>query len=164
MACEHFRDNDVDVAVVEVGLGGRRDCTNVFHPATVTVVTNVQKDHTNVLGRTIAAIAREKAAVIKPGTLALTAATRDGLRVIRDQCHRTGSPLWQPSVPAELSVRPVNGGRLRVCTPLRSLNELEPGMRGAHQAPNVMLAAERLTRFAHRTRRSGSTKAPSRGA
>ena len=79
MACEHFRDNDVDVAVVEVGLGGRRDCTNVFHPATVTVVTNVQKDHTNVLGRTIAAIAREKAAVIKPGTLALTAATRDGV-------------------------------------------------------------------------------------
>jgi dihydrofolate synthase / folylpolyglutamate synthase len=139
VACQYFREERVDVAVIEVGLGGRTDCTNVFEPATVTAITNVGKDHTNVLGRTIARIAREKAAIIKPGTRTVTAATRDGLKVIRERCRQVASPLWQTTAPADLKVA-ASGGSLIVQTPLRRLANLNPAMPGLHQAPNAMLA------------------------
>lgn len=66
MAFEHFADSSVDVAVVEVGLGGRFDATNVLEPA-ATAVTTVALDHQEHLGTTIGAIAFEKAGIIKPG-------------------------------------------------------------------------------------------------
>ena len=61
----HFADEKVDVVVVEVGLGGRTDCTNVFDEKPVTVITNIELEHTERLGRTRAAIAREKSFLIR---------------------------------------------------------------------------------------------------
>jgi dihydrofolate synthase/folylpolyglutamate synthase len=66
MAFCHFADQAVDIAVVEAGLGGRLDCTNVITPV-VTAVTAISRDHTHILGDTLAEIAREKAGVFKPG-------------------------------------------------------------------------------------------------
>ena len=63
----------MDVVLVEVGMGGRLDATNVLD-AGVAVITNVQHDHERYLGRTLAAIGREKAAIIKPGSRAVTGA------------------------------------------------------------------------------------------
>lgn len=65
MAFDWFRKQQVDVAVVEVGLGGRLDCTNVLTPI-LSVITNIGFDHTEFLGNTLAQIAREKAGIIKP--------------------------------------------------------------------------------------------------
>ncbi|GHT42143.1 tetrahydrofolate synthase [Bacteroidia bacterium] len=65
MAFACFADRQVDVAVIEVGLGGRLDCTNVITPA-LSIITNISLDHTNLLGNTEEAIAREKAGIIKP--------------------------------------------------------------------------------------------------
>ncbi len=65
MAFEYFRQNNVDIAIIEVGLGGRLDSTNIISPL-VSAITNVDLDHQNILGNTIEEIAREKAGIIKP--------------------------------------------------------------------------------------------------
>jgi dihydrofolate synthase/folylpolyglutamate synthase len=66
MAFAYFAQQAVDVSVIEVGLGGRLDCTNVITPV-LTIITNISFDHTNLLGNTLTAIAGEKAGIIKPG-------------------------------------------------------------------------------------------------
>jgi dihydrofolate synthase/folylpolyglutamate synthase len=66
MAFDYFAEQAVEVAVVEVGLGGRLDCTNVITPA-LSIITNISFDHTNLLGNTLTAIAGEKAGIIKEG-------------------------------------------------------------------------------------------------
>lgn len=66
MAFEHFAQNEVDIAVIEVGLGGRLDTTNIITPE-VSVITNISFDHTALLGNTLKEIATEKAGIIKPG-------------------------------------------------------------------------------------------------
>ena len=66
MAFAYFADRQVDAAVIEVGLGGRLDCTNVITPV-ISIITNISFDHTQLLGNTLTAIAKEKAGIIKPG-------------------------------------------------------------------------------------------------
>jgi dihydrofolate synthase/folylpolyglutamate synthase len=66
MAFAYLAEQSVDVAVIEVGLGGRLDCTNVITPI-LSIITNIHFDHTNLLGNTLTAIAGEKAGIIKPG-------------------------------------------------------------------------------------------------
>jgi len=66
MAFAYFAEQAVDVAVIEVGLGGRLDSTNVITPV-LSIITNISFDHTNLLGNTLSAIAKEKAGIIKPG-------------------------------------------------------------------------------------------------
>ena len=66
MAFNYFKDMNVDIAVVEVGLGGRLDCTNIITPI-LSIITNVSLDHTQLLGDTVEQIAREKGGIIKPG-------------------------------------------------------------------------------------------------
>jgi dihydrofolate synthase/folylpolyglutamate synthase len=70
MALAYFAEQKVDIALVEVGLGGRLDCTNVITPI-LSIITNISFDHTNLLGNTLTAIAKEKAGIIKPGVPAL---------------------------------------------------------------------------------------------
>ena len=66
MAFAYFAEQKVDIAVIEVGLGGRLDCTNVITPV-LSIITNISFDHAQLLGNTLTAIAREKAGIIKPG-------------------------------------------------------------------------------------------------
>ena len=67
MAFRYFAEEQVDVAIIEVGLGGRLDCTNIVNPD-LSIITNISYDHTQFLGHTLAEIAREKAGIIKPNT------------------------------------------------------------------------------------------------
>ncbi|MBU0671863.1 MAG: bifunctional folylpolyglutamate synthase/dihydrofolate synthase [Candidatus Margulisbacteria bacterium] len=91
----YFAKKKVDVAVVEVGLGGRLDATNVLNPL-VSIITNIDLEHTEVLGRTLAKIAKEKAAIIKPAVPVVTAETKpEPLRVIRKAAEKAGSLLVQ---------------------------------------------------------------------
>jgi len=90
---KYFADEGVDFAVVEVGLGGRLDATNVVTPL-VSVITNVALEHTHILGDTIDKIAKEKAGIIKKGTTLLTAAEEeDAIRLFRDICKNKNSEL-----------------------------------------------------------------------
>ena len=93
LAFRHFTQERVDVAVVEVGIGGTLDGTNVLTPL-VSVLTNVGRDHTDVLGETVEEIALDKTGIIKDKIPSVTAAQHpDALRVIREAAQRKRSPL-----------------------------------------------------------------------
>src|SRR5664279_5250487 len=92
VAFRWFADEEVDLAVVEVGLGGRLDATHAWDGG-VAAITNVDLDHVDWLGSTVAAIAREKAAIIERGDIAVTGARGEGLAVIRRRAGRVAVPL-----------------------------------------------------------------------
>lgn len=81
MAFKYFQEKGVDVAVIEVGLGGRLDCTNIISPA-LSVITNISFDHTQFLGDTLAKIATEKAGIIKPGVPVVIGEANDETRPV----------------------------------------------------------------------------------
>ena len=89
-----FAEERVEVALVEVGLGGRLDATHAWDGG-VAAITNVALDHMAWLGDTIPAIAREKAAIIERGDHAVTGATGEALEVIRRRARRVGAPLTE---------------------------------------------------------------------
>ncbi|MBS3110408.1 bifunctional folylpolyglutamate synthase/dihydrofolate synthase [Candidatus Woesearchaeota archaeon] len=92
MAFLHFRDEKVDFAVVEVGMGGRLDATNTAQPI-LSIITNIDFDHTKHLGGTIAEIATEKAGIIKENATVVTGCTGDALAVIKETCQAKRSKL-----------------------------------------------------------------------
>jgi dihydrofolate synthase / folylpolyglutamate synthase len=94
MAFQHFAQRQVDIAVIEVGLGGRLDSTNVCQPL-VTAITSISFDHTQQLGNTLAKIAREKAGIIKPGIPIISGVTEPEPReIIESIAEERGAPLW----------------------------------------------------------------------
>jgi dihydrofolate synthase/folylpolyglutamate synthase len=129
-----FAEAGIEVALVEVGLGGRLDATHVWDGG-VAVVTNVDLDHTDRLGPTIAAIAREKAAIIERGDLAVTGTTGDALAVVRRRARRIGAPLTVVA-PAPL----LGWDRDAIEVALPRLGATRVGLRGRHQAANVAVA------------------------
>lgn len=130
----HFAEADLDVALVEVGLGGRLDATHVWDGGVV-AITNVDLDHTDRLGPTIAAIAREKAPIIERGDRAVTGATGDALTIIRRRARRVGVPLVEVA-PAPL----LDWDRDGIAVDLPGLGRTRVGLRGRHQAANVAVA------------------------
>jgi len=93
IALAHFAEEEVDIAVVEVGLGGRFDATNVVDPI-LTILTNVDLDHTGILGDTIAKIAWEKAGIAKPAVpLLVGRLDEEGWAVVRAEAELVGAPI-----------------------------------------------------------------------
>ena len=93
MAFRYFADAGVDVAVVEVGLGGRLDCTNIIRPD-LCIITNISLDHVQFLGDTLAKIAGEKAGIIKPGIpVVIGEATPETRPVFARRAEETGAPI-----------------------------------------------------------------------
>ena len=160
----YFAEEAVDLAVVEVGLGGRLDATNVLAPA-VAAVTHVGLDHTDLLGATAPEIAREKAGVAKPGVpflhavadadarAALEAEARGrggAVEAVRETCRaeplrenrgpspERGATPARPPRPAQ-EARDVAPG-VRLVTPVRDYGGVRLGLPGAHQAWNAALA------------------------
>ena len=138
----YFAENGVDWAVVEVGLGGRLDATNVLQPD-LSVITSIGLDHTDLLGSTLAAIAREKAGIIKPEVPVLTSAAQpEAVRVIREVAAARTSALHHVHEEVEMlnCQSLLEGTTLSVQTPLRRYDDLFVGLAGAHQQTNAMLA------------------------
>lgn len=133
----------VDLAIVEVGMGGRLDATNVLDLG-VAAITNVQLDHQAHLGSTLAAIGREKAAIIKPGNLAVTGASGRGLRPILDRCDDLGVALRRAGTGQRYRATLLESGWggivVDAWTPGRRLPALRIGLLGAHQASNAAVA------------------------
>ena len=137
-----FADSAVDLAVVEVGLGGRLDATHAWDGG-VAVITNVDLDHMDRLGATIPLIAPEKAAIIVRGDLAVTGATNEALPVIRRRAQRLGVPL------TEVRAAPILGvDRDGIVVQLPRLGRTRVGLRGRHQAANVAVAEATLDALA----------------
>ncbi len=93
LAFEYFRDQQVDVAIIEVGIGGRHDATNIVQPI-LSIITSVACDHEDLLGNTLEKIAYEKAGIIKPGIPVVIGPKAD-FAVIREQAAACNSPLYK---------------------------------------------------------------------
>ncbi|MFM1936083.1 MAG: hypothetical protein RI990_1042 [Planctomycetota bacterium] len=142
----HFAQQAVDIAVVEVGLGGRLDSTNVITPL-VSVVTGIDLDHTKLLGATKAQIAREKAGIFKQGVPALFFEQEAEVdQVMRDCAQAAGAELRIVNKDIEFSSRfcvaPDIGPHTRVCMYTRTtrLEHVPVPLPGEHQAMNCGLA------------------------
>ena len=142
----HFAEQAVDIAVIEVGLGGRLDSTNVITPL-VSVVTGIDLDHTKLLGATKAQIAREKAGIFKKGVPALFFEQEPEVdEVMRDAAQKAGAELRIVNKDIEFSSRfcvtPDLGPHTRVClyTKTTRLEHVPVPMPGEHQAINCGLA------------------------
>ena len=129
-----FAEEHVELALVEVGLGGRLDATHAWDGG-VAAITNVALDHMAYLGDTVSAIAREKAAIIERGDVAVTGATGDALAVIRRRARRVGAPLSEVAPPALLG-----WDRDGIDVKLAGLGPTRVGLRGRHQASNAAVA------------------------
>jgi dihydrofolate synthase/folylpolyglutamate synthase len=143
----------VDLAIVEVGMGGRLDATNVLDLG-VAAITNVQRDHERHLGSTLTAIGGEKAPIIKLDNLAVTGASGRGLRPILDRCEHLGVPLRRAGPRQAYRARLVDldwsGITVDARTPHGRLEALRVGLLGAHQADNVAVALALLDAIAER--------------
>jgi dihydrofolate synthase / folylpolyglutamate synthase len=129
-----FAESGIDLAVVEVGLGGRLDATHAWDGG-VAAVTNVALDHMDRLGSTVEAIAKEKAAIIMRGDLAVTGATGSPLEIVRRRARRVAAPLTVVE-PAPL----LGADRDGIEVDLGLLGPVRVGLRGRHQAANAAVA------------------------
>jgi dihydrofolate synthase/folylpolyglutamate synthase len=142
MAYAAFADAPVDVAVVEVGLGGAWDATNVAD-ADVAVVTPIDLDHTHLLGRTITEITREKAGIIKPGAHAILAGQSvEAAEVLLARCAEVGALPQREGVDFGVIDRQlaVSGQLLRLSGADGPVDEVFLPLYGAHQASNAAQA------------------------
>jgi dihydrofolate synthase/folylpolyglutamate synthase len=149
LAWLYFLERGATIAVLEVGLGGRLDATNVCRPL-AGVITNISRDHTNVLGSTLAQIAGEKAGIVKPGVPLISGvAAGPGGDVVEQVCQREASPLYR--LGREFAWRPAENGRpanpgtsgtaeIDVETPWGQWRQVPVPLRGDHQAGNAALA------------------------
>jgi dihydrofolate synthase/folylpolyglutamate synthase len=142
LAFLYFRDQDAGWQVIEVGLGGRLDPTNVLDEKDLSVITPVSLEHTTVLGTTLPEIAAEKAAVIRAGNEVVMALQREpAADVIRARCAAVGATLHE--VALECAVRrgraDADGQELRLKTPA-GLYGLRLPLLGRHQVENAATA------------------------
>ena len=150
IAFTYFAEECVDIAVIEVGMGGRLDSTNVITPL-VSVITNIDLEHTEFLGNTLEQIAAEKAGIIKSGVPVVTGAVQSGvLAVIEREAQAMGSPVYRLSrdfMPANIAAG--LNPRFDYRGIKTSHGALEIGMVGRYQVDNACLALAALECLRH---------------
>lgn len=150
MAFTWFQEEQVDIAVIETGLGGRLDSTNVIHPE-LSIITNIGFDHMNLLGNTLSAIAGEKAGIIKPNTPVVVGQYQpDTLSVFEAKAQLEGAPFYLATNHYQLLASELRGvlrdiELLRVSQgkPLHYILDL-PGLYQHHNVITVRTAVDRL--------------------
>ncbi len=141
LAFAAFARVPVDIAVIEVGLGGRLDATNVILPD-VALITRIGYDHMAILGSTLAAIAREKAGIVKPGRPVVSAPQEpEATRVIEAVAQERGAPLWLGGRDWQVTG---TWRRFAFHAPGWELADLALALRGSHQVENAGVALASL--------------------
>jgi dihydrofolate synthase/folylpolyglutamate synthase len=147
LAFVYFARREVEVAVIEVGLGGTLDGTNLIRPE-VSVLTNVGLDHTDVLGNTVEEIAADKAGIAKPGVPLVSYAMGSARAVIEERCAREGAPFFAVGEAATIEQRPSETyGQSFAVTTAAATYELALPVLGGFQQANAatsIVALERL--------------------
>jgi dihydrofolate synthase / folylpolyglutamate synthase len=142
VAFQHFARLGVDVAVLETGLGGRLDATNVVTPI-CSVITRIALDHTEILGPTLSAIAREKAGIFKPGVAAVSGPQDDeAARSLETEAGKNGAPLRF----ARAGTEP----RFSFRAPSFHVENIALPLIGQHQMENAAIACQTLDTVAER--------------
>jgi dihydrofolate synthase/folylpolyglutamate synthase len=145
IAFELFRRASVDVAVIEVGLGGRFDATNVITPV-AGAITTIGFDHQQHLGSTLGEIAFEKAGIIKPGMTVVAGALPPGaMDVVRRVAAERGATLVESAADSHVTADAVDGAaRVTINTPTHRYGPLTLALRGDHQVGNAVVATRLL--------------------
>ncbi len=153
LAFMHFADKEVDIAIIETGLGGRLDSTNVIKPSVIGI-TSISIDHQNLLGDDIHSIAKEKAGVIKKGIPVITVPQDPlAMRALRRQANSVKAPLRVTGRDIDFSYRfessREEGPHTRICvtTPTSKFEHLRVPLPGEHQAINCGLALAMLDKL-----------------
>ena len=141
MAFYHFNNNDVDVAIIETGLGGRLDSTNVVNPS-LTVMTPISLDHRDILGSTIEKIAKEKAGIIKRGVPLITANQVNNVSKILEKRIREKESVMHTCPNPESVKLSSDGTSFEVYG-----NNFSTPLIGEHQAQNAALAMASIKLF-----------------
>lgn len=145
IAFDLFREHHVEIAVLEVGLGGRLDATNIVTPVAAAIVS-IDFDHQAQLGDTLTSIAYEKAGIIKPGIPVVCGALPDdAIDVVETVCRERGAPLIRADREVRSTVS-LHAGRTRVHarTAKHDYGELTLALPGRHQASNAAVAIRLL--------------------
>jgi len=138
VAFEYFKNQKIDIAVLEVGLGGRLDATNVCKPL-VSVITNIAFDHTAYLGNTLESITREKAGIIKRDGICVTGAKQKKvLEILKNICRRRRARLLRLN--GDMKIKKQKDGLLTYHGLYRDVPDLKISLRGEHQFFNAALA------------------------
>jgi dihydrofolate synthase/folylpolyglutamate synthase len=144
MALVYFAEEKTDIAVIEVGMGGRLDATNVISPI-VSVITNISMEHQFFLGSTLLDIAREKGGIIKAGVDVITGATQPSvISLFRSLSSEKRAPLWQ--LGKDTRYRTTAAG-LHYYGTKRRFNGLDIGLNGRFQSRNAALAIAAVERL-----------------
>jgi dihydrofolate synthase/folylpolyglutamate synthase len=152
IAMMYFAEENVDIAIIEVGLGGRLDSTNILTPL-LSIITTIDYDHMEYLGSTLSSIAKEKAGIIKTSIPCLTAETKDRvLSVLARKARQNRAPLFvlRELVSVTMTSTGLEGNTFSLDTPLRSYPHLMNELPGIHQVTNAatsVLAAEYLSKY-----------------
>jgi dihydrofolate synthase/folylpolyglutamate synthase len=143
LAVESFRDHRCDVAVIEVGLGGRLDATTAL-PASLSVITRIALDHEQILGNTLEEIAREKAGIIRPGVPVIVGARGASVqRVIRARAREQGAKLSM--IERDFRATPAREpGHVGFSLSSRKIKPVQLGLLGEHQHDNAAVAVAAL--------------------
>jgi dihydrofolate synthase / folylpolyglutamate synthase len=137
MALAWFAREKTDLAIMEVGMGGRLDATNIIHPL-VSAITNISLEHQFYLGKTLTDIAMEKAGIIKRGVDLVTGAVNPQVvRVLKTQCEERQAPFWR--IGEQIRYRRTPSG-LHYYGIQRRLHGLDLGLKGYFQARNATMA------------------------
>jgi dihydrofolate synthase/folylpolyglutamate synthase len=147
MGLLHFARRKVDAVVLEVGVGGRLDSTNVVHPA-LSIITSISFDHTKQLGNTLSSIAREKAGILKRGRPAVSGVAgqepKDAIRAVarprRCRLHELGEDFAYDNIPPAQPLSSPTKGRVAVRTWRTEWGTLPLPLLGSHQAHNAAVA------------------------
>ncbi len=138
MALYEFSRHNVDWAVIETGMGGRLDATNVLAPK-LTIITNISLEHSEYLGNTIAAIAYEKAGIIKPKVPLITGVRQPSARrVVREQARKNESPVFM--LGTDFRCRRLASGAFNYYGMSRRHRNLRLSLSGDHQVGNAALS------------------------
>ncbi len=153
LAFMHFLDTEVDIAIIETGLGGRLDSTNVIMPSIVGI-TSISIDHQNLLGKTLDKIAKEKAGVMKKGVPVITVQQDpEAMRMLKRQAVSVNAPLSVTGKDIDFSYRfessREHGPHTKICvtTPTSRFEHLRVPLPGQHQAVNCGLALAMLDKL-----------------
>jgi dihydrofolate synthase/folylpolyglutamate synthase len=148
LALDHFARERVEIAVLEVGLGGRLDATTVGRP-TAAIITRVDYDHEAYLGSTLAQIAAEKAAIVRGGFAVSAAQPPEVATVIAERARAVGVPLIAEGADLEAAVvaRGLDGQVVTLRGPGWALDDARLAMLGRFQASNALLAVATATRL-----------------
>lgn len=136
----YFAEQNCDYVVLETGLGGRLDATNILETPACSVIMPIGFDHTGVLGDTLAAIAGEKAGIIKPGVPVVCAPQKDeAIKVIRQAASDRGCPFYTVNITKIRSLSHSPAGQL---FSYKNMEQIELSLLGAHQVQNACAVIE----------------------